>query len=108
MNAAALPAIPPRPEATPEQMAKIAKTAHDFETSFLEVMLGEMFDTVKSGTFNGGEGEAAFKSFMTDAFAKQMSARGGIGLSRQLTGELLKMQGLSQPQPAAQAPGAAA
>jgi Rod binding domain-containing protein len=96
-----LPATAPAlPAATPEQRARIGKVARDFEVSFLQVMLGQMFDTVTTGDFNGGEGEAAFKSFLTDAFSKQMTASGGVGLTNQLTRELLKMQGLSEGAPA--------
>jgi Rod binding domain-containing protein len=95
-TAAPLPAPPALPVATPEQKARIEKTARDFEASFLQVMLGQMFDGVSAGSFGGGEGEAAFKSFMTDAFAQTMARHGGVGLSKQLTHELLKMQGLSE------------
>ena len=95
MTEIAAPPPPLLPTATPEQRAKIAKVARDFETAFLEVMMGQMFATVDMGSFGGGQGEAAFKSFLTDAFAKQMVARGGVGLSNQLSNELLKLQGLS-------------
>jgi Rod binding domain-containing protein len=93
---ALLPNAPPvLPVATPEQMARVKKVSHDFEESFLQVMMGEMFNTVEAGSFSGGAGEEAFKSFLTDAFSKQISASGGIGLSTQLNKELLKMQGLT-------------
>jgi flagellar protein FlgJ len=95
-----LPAGPDLPVATAVQKAKIDKAAHDFESSFLQVMMGQMFDTVSTSSFGGGEGEAAFKSFLTDAFAKQMTKSGGIGLSKQITHEMLKMQGLSEGAPA--------
>ena len=74
--------------------AKIGKTASDFEAQFLSVMLGQMFDGVETTTFGGGAGEAAFKSFMTDAMARSMAKHGGVGLSKSLTAEMLKMQGL--------------
>jgi Rod binding domain-containing protein len=83
------------PLADPATRAKIHKTATEFEASFLQVMLGQMFDGVDAGAFGGGEGEDAFKSFMTDAFAKSMANAGGVGLSKDLTREMLKMQGLS-------------
>jgi Rod binding domain-containing protein len=98
------PAAPALPAATPEQRAKIAKVAKDFEASFLQVMMGQMFDTVSTSSFGGGEGEAAFKSFLTDSFSKEMTAHGGIGLTHQLTREMLKMQGLSEPTPSQGAP----
>jgi Rod binding domain-containing protein len=96
-NLPLLPAQPPvQPVATPEQLARVKKVSREFEESFLQVMMGEMFNTVQSGAFGGGEGEEAYKSFLTEAFSKQITAQGGIGLSHQLTTELLKMQGLTQ------------
>ena len=89
-------APPPLPAATPAQIAKVHKTAQDFESSFLQVMLGQMFDNVDTGEFDGGEAESAFKSFMTEAFAGSMAKHGGIGLSKVLSHELLKLQGLSE------------
>jgi len=50
--------------------------------------------SVKTTTFGGGEGEDAFKSFMTEAMAKQMARHGGIGLAKSLTASMLRMQGL--------------
>ncbi|ODT62330.1 MAG: hypothetical protein ABS77_07145 [Phenylobacterium sp. SCN 69-14] len=82
-----------------EQLAKrgqIEKTARDFEASFLSVMLGQMFkDVGAQAPFNGGHGEAAFKSFLGDAMAKQMVQHGGVGLADRVTQEMLKLQGLS-------------
>lgn len=92
---AALPAPAAPPAADPALRARIEKTAKDFEASFLQVMLNQMFDSVDAGAFGGGSGEAAFKSFLTDAFARSMAERGGVGLSQDLTREMLKMQGLS-------------
>jgi len=92
---AAAPA-PALPLATPEQMGRIRKTATEFETSFLEVMLGEMFKDVSAGGFGGGQAEDMVKSFMTDAFARSMTKAGGVGLAKQMTHELLKLQGLSE------------
>jgi Rod binding domain-containing protein len=94
----ALPTAPTQ-ELTAEQLAKrgkIEKTAKDFEASFLSVMLGQMFkDVGVEAPFNGGHGEAAFKSFLSDAMAKQMVKNGGIGLSGRVAQEMLKLQGLS-------------
>ena len=55
-----------------------------------------MFEgTEAAAPFGGGEGEAAFKSFLTDAFAKSLSKHGGIGLAKDISKEMLKMQGLT-------------
>lgn len=77
--------------------AKIEKTARDFEASFLSVMLGQMFSGQEtSAPFGGGQGEQMFKSFLSDSFAKSMAQHGGIGVSKAVAAELMKLQGLSQ------------
>ena len=84
---------------TPAQLASraaIHKTAQAFESQFISQMLGTMFEGVTtSAPFGGGEGEEAFKSFLMDAMAKQMTKAGGIGITNSVQREMLKMQGLS-------------
>ena len=76
--------------------AAIKKTATDFEASFLTTMMSHMFEGVTtSAPFGGGEGEEAYKSFLVEAYAKQMAARGGVGVAASVQREMLKMQGLS-------------
>ena len=75
--------------------ASIKKTADDFESSFLSIMLQQMFKDVKtSQPFGGGQAEEQMKSFMTDAIAKQMVKTGGVGLAYTVNREMLKLQGL--------------
>ena len=99
--AAAAPVVSGAAPATPSpaevaKRAAIAKASKDFESSFLSVMLGQMFKDVNtSAPFGGGPGEDAFKSFMSDAMAKQMVKAGGIGLASTVQKEMLKLQGLS-------------
>lgn len=77
--------------------AKIAETAKNFEASFVSVMMQQMFEGVKtSEPFGGGNGEAMFKSVLTDAMSKQVSQAGGVGLSATIQREMLKMQGLKE------------
>lgn len=73
---------------------QIAKASKDFEASFVSVMLSQMFAGVGGGEFDGGEGEEMFKSFLMDAFSKQMTNAGGIGVSAAVQREMLKLQGL--------------
>ena len=92
-----LTAPPPAPASAAElaKRGEIQQTAQKFETSFLSVMLQEMFEgTETSAPFGGGPGESMFKSFLTEAMAKKMSATGGIGLASSVQREMLKMQGL--------------
>lgn len=88
--------LKPAPEApgASADRAKIARTAKDFEASFVSIMLNQMFEGVGGGEFSGGQGEKMFQSFLMDAFSKQMTNAGGIGLSAQVQREMLKLQGL--------------
>ena len=94
MQAAALPASTISPAET-AQRQKIAETANSFEAAFLSTMMQSMFQGVEAGAFGGGQGEAAFKSFMLDAFAKQTAKAGGLGISDEINREMLKLQGLA-------------
>jgi peptidoglycan hydrolase FlgJ len=89
--------------ATATSAAELAKrgkthqTAVGFEASFLTQMLQTMFSGVEtSAPFGGGPGEDMWKSFLSEAMAKQMAKRGGIGVSRAVEKEMLKLQGLSE------------
>lgn len=97
----AAPNLPQARAADPENMARIRKAAQDFEASYLSNALASMFAGVEtSEPFGGGEGEAAFKSFLTEAYAKQISRAGGVGLAAAVQKEILKMQGLNpEPKP---------
>ena len=77
--------------------SKIKQSAQNFESSFLSVMLAQMFKGVDTeAPFGGGQGEEMFKSFFTDAVAKQVSKSGGIGLAASVEREMLKLQGLEE------------
>jgi peptidoglycan hydrolase FlgJ len=74
---------------------QIGQTAQNFEASFLTSMLQTMFQNVSTAPpFGGGEGEDMWKSFMAEAMAKDMAKRGGIGISKAVEREMLKLQGL--------------
>ncbi len=84
---------------SPAELAKraqIADTARNFESSFLSTMMQSMFKDVNAGEFSGGQGEEAFKSFFTEAIAKQVAKAGGVGISGQIEREMLKLQGLTE------------
>lgn len=77
--------------------ANIKRAAQDYEASFLSVMLAQMFKGVETeAPFGGGQGEEMFKSFFTDAVAKQVARSGGVGLASTVEREMLKMQGLQE------------
>lgn len=74
---------------------QIKDTAKKFESSFLNIMLQQMFDgTDVEAPFGGGPGEQMFKSFMTEAMANQMTKAGGLGIADTVNREMLKLQGL--------------
>ena len=73
---------------------KIKATAKDFEASFIQVMLSEMFAGVGESEFSGGQGGTMFKSFLLDGFSKQMTRGGGVGIATSVEREMLKLQGL--------------
>lgn len=84
------------PLATPEQRTKVKDAAQKFEASFLSIMVQQMMQGVggSDATFGGGQGEDMFKSFMSDAIAKQVARNGGIGMADTVSREMLKLQGL--------------
>lgn len=99
MTTAVAPGSAPSPLMTPTedvQRRRIAQAAQDFESSFLSVMIGQMFTGLETdGAFSGGTGEAAFRSFLSDAMARQITRSGGVGLAGPVQAEMLKLQGLS-------------
>ena len=74
--------------------ARAQKIGQEFETMILSAMLQSMFQGVgdTDGLFGGGEGEEAFKSFYTEAMAKQTALNGGIGISDAVQKQLLQLQ----------------
>lgn len=87
---------------------KIGKAAESFESQFLGIMLQSMFQgTEAEAPFSGGSGEEMFKSFLTDAIAKQSVKSGGLGVAAVVQKEMLKLQGLAEAPPAAPVQGVA-
>ena len=83
--------------ASPE-LARMKKTAQDFEAGFLSMMLKPMFEGLKTdGPFGGGDAEATWRSFMVDAMARRVASGGGIGLADHVQRELIAMQGGAAP-----------
>ena len=102
----ALSLIPPPTDptqttaASAAELAKrgqVAKTAKDFEASFLTSMFETMFAAVPTDqVFGGGPGEEMWKSFLAEAMAKQTAQKGGIGVAAAVQREMLKLQGLKE------------
>ena len=73
--------------------AELTAKSEEFESLFISQMLGHMFEGVGTNeTFGGGEGEDAFKSFMTDEYSKMIVKTGGIGIADNVKAEMIRMQ----------------
>jgi flagellar protein FlgJ len=97
LSSAQPPAAPPVAPARPAQSAdpaKIAKSARDFEAMAIGQLLQPMFDTVDTtkSAFGGGSGEEAWKPMLVQEFAKQIAARGGLGLAKPVYDAMQRMQ----------------
>lgn len=62
--------------------------AREFEAMFLSQMVGEMLSQVDIGDFGGGQAEEHWRSFMAEAFGKQIAEQGGSGIAASLRGAL--------------------
>lgn len=78
----------------PEQRTRIAAAAQQFEAMALGQLLTPIFDTVDTshGAFGGGDGEAAWKPLLISELARHVAAHGGLGLTRPIMQQMLRMQ----------------
>jgi Rod binding domain-containing protein len=73
--------------------AEARTAAKEFEAVFLTTMLEGMFEGLKTdGPFGGGSAEKTYRSLLVTEYAKQMSQNGGLGLSDQITRDLIALQ----------------
>ena len=72
----------------------IRKTADDFETMFLEQSLDRLTQSAgEEGPLGAnGTGGDVYRSMFTGAIAKQVVKSGGVGISDQIYGQMLKLQ----------------
>lgn len=82
------PTLPP----APAPQTAIRRSAEALESAFLAEMLKSAGVYKPSESFGGGEGEEQFTSFLADAQARAMVARGGIGLADQIERSLIARQ----------------
>lgn len=92
-HSAARKAAPSR-TMSPQDDARIRKTARDFEAMALGEMLQPMFDTVDSseGPFGGGNAEKQFRSMQVLELGKEVARGGGVGIAHQVYGRMKEMQ----------------
>lgn len=85
-NQPILPLEAPRAkaEATIGPDAALRKTAQEFEAVFLAEMLKHTGINTAPEGFDGGYGEDAFSSLITEEYARILAGSGGIGLAEQI------------------------
>ena len=82
-----------RPAPTTPSAAENA--AKEFESVFLNEMLGPMFEGLSTdGIGGGGDGEQMFRPMLIEQYAAAISKSGGIGLAAAVLRELNHMQGV--------------
>ena len=62
--------------------------ARQFEQVFIAQMLKQAKVGETNGSFSGGYGEDAFKSFMIDEYAEALSTAGSFGLAEKIYNQL--------------------
>ena len=86
------PSLPP-PSSAPHahsQHRRLEETAQAFEQVFLSQALQSAGLHRPPAQMNGGAGEDMFASFLADAHARALVARGGIGLAEHLVRAMTK------------------
>lgn len=91
-----IPGTAPLPSAA-QRDPKMWKTATDFESMFLETMLGHMTSGLSGqGPLAAeGAGGEVWRSMLTKEYAGTVTKAGGIGIASNIYNELLRLQGAS-------------
>ncbi|MFB2532007.1 rod-binding protein [Paracoccus sp. p4-l81] len=85
------------PTAAPTDANALRKVATQLEAGFLAEMLKASGVGKASDSFGGGAGEDQFASFLRDAQADAMAARGGIGLAESIFRTMARRAGEGHP-----------
>ncbi|MBW1700767.1 MAG: rod-binding protein [Deltaproteobacteria bacterium] len=73
---------------------QLEEACSELESLFIYYLLKEMRATIpKSGFIDGGNAEEIYTSMLDSQLAKDISSKGGIGLSSLLRDQLSRMQG---------------
>jgi peptidoglycan hydrolase FlgJ len=79
------------------RQAKARAAAVDFESVFLQSMIGEMMSGLgKEGPLGEGEAGGAWRSMLVQQYAGAISKSGGIGLSDSVYRDILALQEKAQ------------
>ena len=79
---------------SPAANRKVKDVSQQFESVFLTNMFEEMFAGVQEqdGPLGAGPAQSAWRSMLTEEYAKSVSANGGIGIADQVQRELVALQ----------------
>jgi peptidoglycan hydrolase FlgJ len=81
---------------------KARAAAEDFESVFLQTMIGEMLSGLgKDGPLGEGEAGGAWRSMLVQQYAGTISKAGGVGLADSVYRDILALQEKAQAAPAA-------
>lgn len=73
--------------------ARTQAQAQEFEAVYLGQMLNQMTAGIGNDTgFDGGHAEQQWRTMMNEHLGRQISARGGVGLSDTIQRELMRLQ----------------
>ena len=92
-SAGALGAMSPVGKPAFDLKAKAREQAVDFEAMFLNSMFSQMTTGVKGeGPFGDTTGTGAWRSMITDEYAKSFAKSGGVGISNDVFRSLILQQ----------------
>jgi flagellar protein FlgJ len=78
---------------SPQAQQKAKKSAEDFEAVFLNSMFSQMTSGLKGdGPFGDTVGTGAWRSMLTDQYARSFAKAGGIGISNDVYRSLIIQQ----------------
>jgi flagellar protein FlgJ len=81
--------------------AKARSAAEDFESVFLQTMIGEMFSGLgKEGPLGEGEAGGAWRGMLVQEYAGTIAKSGGLGLADSVYRDILALQETAQAAPA--------
>ena len=74
-------------------IAKIRKSATEFEAVFATEMLSHMFEGIGADPITGGgNGEEIYKSMMVEQYGQAIARSGTLGIADKVAAELIKAQ----------------
>jgi Rod binding domain-containing protein len=92
-QAASSAAAPAAKTGNGADVAKIKKSATEFEAVFATEMLSHMFEGIGADPVTGGgNGEEIYKSMMIEQYGQAIARSGALGIADKVAAELIKAQ----------------